>query len=80
MGSMLDTGAASRAKKDAELQKAELRKQQQKEDARAAESEDETARRKAVAAKGGARGSLLTGAETGVKPANKPATASKMGG
>ena len=87
MGDVLDTGKAGRAKKDAELQRKQLRQQQQKEDARAAEAKDETARRQAVAAKGGARGSLLTGSESGVANANsaggatmKPKTTAKMGG
>jgi len=88
MGSLMDTGASSRAKKDSQLQQDQLKKQQQKEDARAAEEKDEAARRQAIAAKGGARGSLLTGSESGVvanaNPTGaatmKPKTTAKMGG
>jgi len=88
MGSMFDTGASSRAKKQADLQRRQLADQKKKEDARSAEAKDEVERRKAIAAKGGTRGSLLTGAETGSRQtaapttaaSMKPATSSKMGG
>ncbi len=59
-----------------------LEKQKQEEQRRSLEAEDETSRRKAVAAKGGQRGSLLATSETGVSGANGSggATAKKLGG
>jgi hypothetical protein len=63
------------AKRAAREQQAQLEKQRQKESLRAAEAEDEAMRRKATAAKGGARASLLATSETGVQA--KPA---KLGG
>lgn len=82
MGSILDTGAEKRAKKQAQMQEEQLAKQKQKEDLRAAEADDEVARRKGIAAKGGSRASLLATSEAGVTAAAsmKPALSKTMGG
>ena len=66
---------AKEAKKQARAQQAQLEQQRKKEQLRAAEAEDEAMRRKATAAKGGTRASLLATSETGVQA--KPA---KLGG
>lgn len=65
MAGMLDTGAADRAKKQADIQRKELASRKQKEDLRAAEAESDIARRKSIAGKGGSRASLLATSETG---------------
>lgn len=73
MGDALDMGAKKRAQQQAKLQDRQLKEQQQKEQLAAAEAEDETARRRAVASKGGFRGSLLTGAgSVGASGGNAP--------
>jgi len=74
MSSVIAPGA-KKAKRAAREQQAQLEKQRQKESLRAAEAEDEAMRRKATAAKGGSRASLLATSETGVQA--KPA---KLGG
>jgi Sec-independent protein translocase protein TatA len=74
MSSVIAPGAKE-AKRAAREQQAQLEKQRQKESLRAAEAEDEAMRRKATAAKGGSRASLLATSETGVQA--KPA---KLGG
>lgn len=74
MSSVIAPGAKE-AKRAAREQQAQLEKQRQKEQLRAAEAEDEAMRRKATAAKGGSRASLLATSETGVQA--KPA---KLGG
>ena len=66
MGDVLDQGAKKRAQDSAALQQKQLAAQKTIEDRKAAESEDETARRKAVSKKGGIRSSLLTTSETGL--------------
>lgn len=72
------------AEQSAARQKEELARQQAKEKQKTAESQDEISRRKAIASKGGARGSLLATSETGVQEAEqaglKPKTVKKMGG
>ena len=82
MGSILDSGASKRARKQAAMQEEQLAKQKQKEDLRTAEADDEVARRKGIAAKGGSRSSLLATGEAGVKAAAsmKPALSKSMGG
>lgn len=72
MGDILDTGKDDRAKKQAELQRQELASQRQKEQLRAAESDDASSRTAARAQKGGTRSSLLKTSETGL--------AKKLGG
>lgn len=74
MSSVIAPGAKE-AKRAARDQQVQLEKQRQKESLRAAEAEDEAMRRKATAAKGGSRASLLATSETGVQA--KPA---KLGG
>lgn len=66
---------AKEAKKQARAQQAQLERQRQQEQLKAAEAEDEAMRRKAIASKGGTRGSLLATSETGVQA--KPV---KLGG
>ncbi|PCH98495.1 MAG: hypothetical protein COB84_01910 [Rhodobacteraceae bacterium] len=66
MGDILDQGAKDRARKSADLQQRQLEAQKKKEDLAAAESEDETARRKATAKGTGARSSLLVTSPTGL--------------
>ena len=75
MGSILDSGAADRSKKQAAIQRKEIAAQRQKSEARIADEKSEIERRKAVAAKGGARGSLLATSETGTA-----GLAKKLGG
>jgi len=87
MGGIFDSGKDKRAGEESALQKDRLREQEQKEKLRAAEAEDETARRKTIAKKGGVRSSLLVGSESGVASQTatgntgmKPKTSAKMGG
>ena len=65
MGQILAPGA-SEARRAARKSQEALERQRNIEKAEAAELEDETARRKAVLAKGGARSSLLRTSETGL--------------
>ena len=67
------------AKRAAARQQQMLDRQDQQEKARIAEAEDEGARTRAIAKRGGLRSSLITGSELGI-PTPTKGKATKMGG